>query len=426
MDLVFQLKEVLQNPVLSTTALMAVFGSFLYTAKDLPKQLLTFCQRKIAMKVMYKVTIFQYDDLYDIFEKWLAKNYVRQYRDVQAYISFMCTYPGTHDVKTPPPVTYRQAPNHFVIKIKGKILIISKSAIELGHAQTFSSLMGYTYTISGFNCRATVEQLLQDIVKEYWAAMQDNAVRIYSGLDYGEWRMNGSMVVKDLDKVIIDPEIRHVLKADLEQFKVSQAWYDNLGIPYKRTFLFHGPPGTGKTSLAKAIAMFTGRNLYSLNISSIKNDNALQQLFSGIPQNSVLVLEDIDAAFKRRENSEHRVTFSCLLNCIDGVFYRHGLITCITTNHLDHLDAALLREGRTDRIIEIGLPAVDQINEYLTAFYAKPISLDFRHENFALPMSGVQEICLCNREDSQRAIQEIKKRLVNGMKTVVVNNNCTT
>ena len=91
---------------------------------------------------------------------------------------------------------------------------------------------------------------------------------------------------------------------------------------------------------------------------------------------------------------------------MDGAFYKHGLITIITTNHIDKLDEALLRTGRIDTKLEIPLPSSKEISEYLSIFYNIP---NFVIEgNFNLKMSDVQEICLQNKNSIDNAVKQLK------------------
>lgn len=135
--------------------------------------------------------------------------------------------------------------------------------------------------------------------------------------------------------------------------------YITRGIPYRRGYLFHGPPGTGKTSFISALAGHFGYSVCMLSLSErTLDDERLAYLLSNAPPNSFIVLEDVDAAFVSRdlyENSQHkayegmtRVTFSGLLNALDGVASSEERILFMTTNHLNRLDPALIRPGRID------------------------------------------------------------------------------
>src|SRR5207253_2725559 len=81
------------------------------------------------------------------------------------------------------------------------------------------------------------------------------------------------------------------------------------------------------------------------------SDNRLGDLLAKVPERNILLLEDIDCAFvkrKRASGKEGELTFSGLLNALDGVASPEGRIVVMTTNHVDKLDPALIRPGRAD------------------------------------------------------------------------------
>ena len=131
-------------------------------------------------------------------------------------------------------------------------------------------------------------------------------------------------------------------------------WYIKNGIPYRRGYLLHGPPGTGKTSFICAVAGHLKLNLCYLNLSSGRlDDDGLNRALNDAPGGSIILLEDIDAIFVQRhkvsqEREGRHVTFSGLLNALDGVRSQEGQIVFMTTNHIENLDPALLRPGRAD------------------------------------------------------------------------------
>lgn len=97
------------------------------------------------------------------------------------------------------------------------------------------------------------------------------------------------------------------------------------GVPYRRGYLLHGPPGTGKTSFTQAIAGALKLNICYLNLSSGRmDDDGLNRALNNAPSQSIILLEDIDAIFVSRESVNQsdegrRISFSGLLNALDGV-----------------------------------------------------------------------------------------------------------
>ena len=157
-----------------------------------------------------------------------------------------------------------------------------------------------------------------------------------------------------LDSVVLDHDLSEDLIQDARQFLASGQWYADLGIPYRRGYLLHGPPGCGKTSFCQVLAGALRLDVCMLTLSNKgMTDNGLAALMRDAPRRSVVILEDVDAVFTHRElqrsaGDAGTVTFSGLLNAIDGVASQEGRIFMMTTNHIERLDPALIRPGRCD------------------------------------------------------------------------------
>lgn len=148
--------------------------------------------------------------------------------------------------------------------------------------------------------------------------------------------------------------------------------YVTRGIPWRRGYLLHGAPGTGKTSLVRALASELGLDLCIVNLTSSRlGDDGLATLMASAPPQAILLMEDIDAIFVGREKADAApgLSFSGLLNAIDGVYAQEGRILVMTTNHKERLDPALIRPGRIDRHFEIGLAGEAEAVAMARAFY---------------------------------------------------------
>lgn len=176
---------------------------------------------------------------------------------------------------------------------------------------------------------------------------------------YGEWMRYNKIPSRTLDTVYFDEKLKHRFRADIVDFLKKEKEYDEFGIPYKKNYLLTGIPGSGKTSIIKAMCKEIGYNLCIFSINHDVDNNTALAAFRDIPPKSVLLFEDIDCLFEKRTSTTENkssFTFSNLLNLLDGVFFRKGLISFITTNHPENLDHALLRQGRTDMIIHMNYP----------------------------------------------------------------------
>jgi hypothetical protein len=185
-------------------------------------------------------------------------------------------------------------------------------------------------------------------------SMRSNDCILYTHDEY-EWVETRTLKTRSVESVVL-PEGQHErVSEDLETFLASEQAYIDMGLPYHRGYLFSGPPGTGKTSYATSLAALHHRNIFYLSLSNVLDDARLFQIVNDIPDNAILLVEDIDASgspTRESANAEGNklqgVTFAGLLNALDGVATPHGLITIITTNYPERLDPALTRSGRID------------------------------------------------------------------------------
>lgn len=167
-----------------------------------------------------------------------------------------------------------------------------------------------------------------------------------------------------LSSLSLSPEAQ-ALVTETKSWLEGKDWFRERGIPWRRSWLLHGIPGTGKTSLVRALGQEFDLPIYVFDIASLRNDEMRKEWLKVLRETPCLILiEDIDATFDGRDNRhEEGMTFDCLLNCLDGVERTDGLLTIITTNNIDNLDPALAgvtrdgdttRPGRVDRVVEMG------------------------------------------------------------------------
>lgn len=176
--------------------------------------------------------------------------------------------------------------------------------------------------------------------------------------------------IRPLETVHFDEGTKAELVADIQNYldPATRKFYTARGIPYRRGYLLHGPPGTGKTSLSLALAGKFNLELYLLHVPSMPSDSELEKLFTSLPPKCIVLLEDIDAVGMERDEtvlkekkrtssyggSREGCTLSGLLNVLDGVASQEGRIVLMTSNFADKLDRALVRPGRIDRMIFLG------------------------------------------------------------------------
>jgi chaperone BCS1 len=189
------------------------------------------------------------------------------------------------------------------------------------------------------------------------------------------WHRRAAVSTRPMDSVVLQSDTKHKLLADLEEFlgPDTRQWYHDHGIPHKRGYLFHGVPGTGKTSLIQAVAGKFEYNVCYIHLSHPRlTDDSLREAVNQSPKRSLLVLEDVDAVFGRNREKfikDSPLTFSGLLNSIDGIGKADGQIFILTTNHRERLNPALIRNGRADVHIQFNYATDEQIAGMFTRFY---------------------------------------------------------
>lgn len=193
-----------------------------------------------------------------------------------------------------------------------------------------------------------------------------------------------------LNQVAGNSEAKYMVN-DIIGFIKSPDKYTAVGARMPKGLLFYGPPGTGKTLMAKAIAGEAGVPFYAMSGSDFVQmyvgvgASRIRNLFSKAKKNekAVIFIDEIDAIGKRRSkntsasNDERDQTLNALLTEMSGFHDNQGIVVIGATNRLDTLDEALLRPGRFDRQIEIGLPDVNSRHKILSLHAkSKPLSDD--------------------------------------------------
>jgi hypothetical protein len=245
-------------------------------------------------------------------------------------------------------------------------------------------------------------------------------------------------------------EERNHVRNRTKFFLEHREWYDKKGIPYTLGYMFHGPPGTGKTSTVKAIAHEGRRHIVNVQLSEIKTKSQLQHLFFNdeihvyngtnterytIPVSERLyVIEDIDAmgdtvlrrewkkptpavappketndpwADREKESDKETIDLSFLLNLLDGTLEANGRVLIITTNFPERIDRALIRPGRIDMIINFKRCSRAIVQEMVDAFYETHIALPGGDIDDKWSPAEVNQILFRNFENPQQAVVDL-------------------
>lgn len=182
---------------------------------------------------------------------------------------------------------------------------------------------------------------------------------------------------RTLESIYLPNEIKTRLIKTLTDFKQKEQWYIDRGIPYQLGILLHGVPGTGKTSLIRAIAAHMDCGITTVPASLVQKLSSLEE----DEEETIVVIEDVDANTvthdRDRKSSQGDASdnflagdISDVLNALDGAVVRHGRILIMTTNHIEKLDPALIRPGRVDLNLELGYITGEVFDQMAKAFFA--------------------------------------------------------
>ncbi len=264
------------------------------------------------------------------------------------------------------------------------------------------------FTASSIDGRDVVLGVLNDIAGRQ--GRHEPVLYISNG--WGGWLKRSDVPARPIDTVVLRRGRKEAIVDDMRDFLAQEDRYVRMGVPYHRGYLFHGPPGTGKTSMAQALAGHMGLDVYFIQLSAVHGDDRLVNLFGEITSRSILVLEDIDVAHASHARDdgggEQKVTLAGLLNALDGFVTPHGLITIMTTNNREVLDPALVRPGRVDWTEEIRCLDSDHLNELLDAFIGPHSRLTTSRADLC-PAAVVEAIKL--NEDPVAALRAVRQLL---------------
>ncbi len=215
------------------------------------------------------------------------------------------------------------------------------------------------------------------------AALRDRRGPTLYILRDGYWDEAGEVPRRSIDSVVVEDDRAEQVLADMRWFYGSSDWYGARGVPWRRGYLFHGPPGTGKSSLIRALASELQLDIATLDIGRASlTDDALREAMMSAPERCLIAIEDVDAVFVHRDAGDTRggVSFSGLLNAIDGVGAQEGRALVMTTNHVAQLDPALIRPGRADLHVELGLIGAPSAGRLFERFFPGEAALALRFE----------------------------------------------
>lgn len=393
------------NQFFSAAAFASVLTAILMSLKGVPKSIWD----RIVRITTYKATIYQTDDLYYYLTDWFNDSHKSKVRNVEYLTSSFSEdeYPsiGEEEEKADKGIKEVPVDDYFYKWVGWRLIKISYGKEKLENASSLKSAYLKNYTFKGFFAAKAIRGLMDQVYQEY--KTKGKSSMVYQS-EHNYFRRIAKVGGKKITDVILNPEVKERIISDIEIWKKSKPDYVRRGIPYRRGHCYHGPPGTGKTTIVKAVAKEFGFNIYSIDLKKTEDDHLIH-LLRDIESGSILLFEDIDSTFDGRKSLNKKgVTFSGFLNALDGIVEMDGVLVIITTNHIGKMDPALLRAGRMDLKVEVGYSSEEEISKYLSSFYEKDIQILTKG---LLPMVEVQNVCLENKTNPDQAFRDIENLL---------------
>ena len=391
-----------------------LIGALAALLRQVPARVLAFLRRRLVFTTEVSFT----DPAFVWLKFWLNRQDF--FRRRRAYV--LDTRSGGTDEDGRENLLFVPAEGTYFLRHRGRFLILDFEREELKNAVATGygvRIVAHRETIR-LSCvgrqkgaRAYIESILRE-AHGLSEAEERGKISVHRpSVDFGEWVFSALKSPRPAESLVMKAGLLEGLVDDIREFHDSAAWYREMGIPWRRGYLLHGPPGNGKSSLVTTLAGIFEADVYVLDLTNPRvTDSALNDLIDSVPPRAILVIEDIDAAFSKREKADGGgVSFSGLLNALDGVGSGEGRLLFMTTNHREHLDPALVRPGRADRHFAIENPMAEQIERLFLRFF--PGKERVAHEFSVLAirrapsMAALQEHLLAYRSSPEGALANL-------------------
>lgn len=269
---------------------------------------------------------------------------------------------------------------------------------------------------------AFIQKCIHDHRRHYAAAALRSMLYTAQGTSWTQrtWRNR-----RKLSTIVLKEGQMDVIKDQLDWFMANEDWYAQRGLPYKLIFLFHGPPGTGKSAMMNGISTYLKRPYrHNLSLSAITSDSAFRSLTDTIDYSSTVVYCDdldtlndvvLDRAHKKKKEDEKdtvkkdTLKLGTLLEWMDGDMC-HGLVAGFMTNFPERLDSAFVREGRIDLSERLDFCDDFQLRGLFQSFYGRlPNGIDEKTWSPShLSPAAVQKIFRLHRQDPEKALEVLE------------------
>jgi chaperone BCS1 len=331
---------VAHNQFIQGGFVLALFGIVGAYCRRIP----AFAWGHLRRQFITRVEVSNNDPLFEWVTFWLAKHpYSRRARDLTATSADMpgtpgrnlgpqseCAAPaGKSADRAEPKIILTPAPGTHFMRYRGTFLWLERVRNEPKDNKNGGGWFRQeSYTLRVVGKRREVALELLEEARQMSLAGKPDLMDIYFAT-YDYWARMDSRKPRPLPSVFLPAGVAESVVADVREFMGAEEWYARRGIPYRRGYLLHGIPGSGKTSFICALAGELKLDLYILSLSgALHTDSSLPQLLARVPPFSLVLIEDIDAAFDGRDkrNGDSGLSFAGFLNALDGAASRDGWV----------------------------------------------------------------------------------------------------
>jgi chaperone BCS1 len=418
-------------------ALLIIFGAVLAYFRNIPSKIYNLLERCFIIRI----DIQEEDESFSWLKLWLSSQlkgtlsvsvFTQNSSDTPnweepcisgASLNRLKAFPGELSDRKPR-VIFTPAPGWYIFRYKSRFVTVNRNRTEPeGKGGDTPLRPRESFTMRMFSRNLDLAKKMIEEARDFTLPCDGKIEVRTCGMGH-YWALTGRIRPRPIESVILDGDIAERLVSSVRTFQKSGDWYTTLGVPYRKTFLLYGPPGSGKTSSVIGVASALGMNINILNLSTPgMSDGKVIELLSQVDINTLTLIEDVDCSFVKRNSGPDRkgkidagLTFSGVLNALDGVLGHDGRIVFMTTNHPEMLDDALTREGRMDEKYFIDHASRDQIARIYRRFFPET-SID-QAKRFAaglpdkvISMAKVQHHLMKYRADADGAISNLSDLL---------------
>lgn len=343
------------TPQSLTTQLVTGFINSEYTKETVRKFLLDPVQRKLTPKykyhgffdtyiAMYALYELDHEQFFEAFELGdTVKEWFVKYADFRPSDLMANTIPSSDRI------------NSCIMKHDGNLIYIQWK-VDDDKYQYYISM----YFI-GTSVKALQEKIAEGIKRakyesrEGYRLKHKREVPVYT-FDSGRPKRSRCTVPNTIIVDHVEKELDTILKS----IQLSETISENYELNKTTGILLYGPHGTGKSTLVRYLAMELGRTILLTGADNLEHVIDFVKERGKSSERFIILIEDIDFKFVDRrsskkddKNAEMNANTDLLFQILDGVLSENNLVVCATTNYIDRLDPALIRDGRFDYRIEV-------------------------------------------------------------------------